>query len=154
MKDYKTDQLRNVVLLSHQGTGKTTLTESMFLASGAINRAALANGTLLMCGLCGTWAVLRARLPRAERLPQRAWLRALQQALWELAMGVAVSLIMVAGLGLPARWLGWDVVWTETSLGSGVASLLRATVEPPRPASSVSSRSAQANKAGSIGCQT
>jgi elongation factor G len=39
MREYKTEQLRNVVLLSHQGTGKTTLTESMMLASGAINRA-------------------------------------------------------------------------------------------------------------------
>ncbi|MBN1641263.1 MAG: elongation factor G [Anaerolineae bacterium] len=38
MKDYKTGQLRNIALLSHQGTGKTTLTESMMLASGAINR--------------------------------------------------------------------------------------------------------------------
>jgi elongation factor G len=39
MKDYKTGQLRNVVLLAHQGAGKTSLTESMLLASGAINRA-------------------------------------------------------------------------------------------------------------------
>ncbi|HUT19811.1 MAG TPA: elongation factor G [Anaerolineae bacterium] len=38
MKDYKTGQLRNMVFLSHQGAGKTTLTESMVLASGAINR--------------------------------------------------------------------------------------------------------------------
>jgi len=38
MKDYKTGQLRNVVFLSHQGAGKTTLTESMLLASGAISR--------------------------------------------------------------------------------------------------------------------
>jgi len=39
MKEYKTEQLRNVVLLSHQGAGKTSLVESMLLASGAINRA-------------------------------------------------------------------------------------------------------------------
>jgi len=38
MKEYKTGQLRNVVLLSHQGAGKTTLTEYMALASGTINR--------------------------------------------------------------------------------------------------------------------
>jgi elongation factor G len=38
MKDYETGQLRNVVFLSHQSAGKTTLTESMLLASGAINR--------------------------------------------------------------------------------------------------------------------
>jgi elongation factor G len=39
MKEYKTEQLRNVVLLSHQGAGKTSLVESMLLASGAISRA-------------------------------------------------------------------------------------------------------------------
>ena len=39
MKDYTTGQLRNIVLLAHQGAGKTSLTESMLLASGAINRA-------------------------------------------------------------------------------------------------------------------
>lgn len=39
MKDYKTGQLRNVVLLAHQGIGKTSLSESMLLASGAVNRA-------------------------------------------------------------------------------------------------------------------
>jgi signal transduction histidine kinase len=85
--------------------------------AGAINPSALANGTLMMCGLCGVWAVFRTRVP------QRAWW---QQMLMELAMGAAVSVIMVVGLGLPARWLGWDAAWTETSLGSGAASLLRA----------------------------
>ena len=39
MKDYQTGQLRNVVLLSHQGAGKTSLVESMLLASGALSRA-------------------------------------------------------------------------------------------------------------------
>ena len=39
MKDYKTDQLRNVAFLSHQGAGKTTLSERMLLVSGAIRRA-------------------------------------------------------------------------------------------------------------------
>jgi elongation factor G len=39
MKEYKTEQLRNVALLSHQGAGKTSLVESMLLASGALSRA-------------------------------------------------------------------------------------------------------------------
>ncbi len=39
MKEYKTEQVRNVVLLSHQSAGKTSLTESMLLASGALTRA-------------------------------------------------------------------------------------------------------------------
>ncbi len=38
MKEYSREQLRNVVLLSHSSAGKTTLTEYMLLASGAINR--------------------------------------------------------------------------------------------------------------------
>jgi signal transduction histidine kinase len=82
-----------------------------------INRAALSNGTLMMCGLCGLWAVFRTRLPR------RAWW---QQVPWELAVGAAVSLTMLFGLGLPARWLGWDAAWTEAKMGSQVASLVRA----------------------------
>jgi signal transduction histidine kinase len=84
--------------------------------AGVIHSAALANGVLMMCGVCGMWAVLRTRLP------WRAWWL---QAVWELAMGAAVSLIMAAGLGLPARWLGWDVVWTESGLGVDAASLVR-----------------------------
>ena len=38
MQTYATDRLRNVVLLSHSGAGKTSLTESLLLASGAITR--------------------------------------------------------------------------------------------------------------------
>lgn len=38
MKTYKPDKIHNVVLLSHYGAGKTSLTESMLYMSGAINR--------------------------------------------------------------------------------------------------------------------
>ncbi len=38
MKDYHTDQLRNVVLLGHGSSGKTSLAEAMLFSSGAINR--------------------------------------------------------------------------------------------------------------------
>ncbi len=38
MKVYRTDEIRNVVLLGHGGCGKTSLTEAMLYVSGATNR--------------------------------------------------------------------------------------------------------------------
>src|SRR5947209_5169495 len=38
MKEYPTDRIRNVALVSHQGTGKTSLVEAMLYDSGAITR--------------------------------------------------------------------------------------------------------------------
>jgi elongation factor G len=38
MKEYKTDQIRNIVLLGHGSSGKTSLAEAMLFHSGAINR--------------------------------------------------------------------------------------------------------------------
>ncbi|MFL7791641.1 MAG: elongation factor G [Anaerolineae bacterium] len=46
MKEYETNQLRNVVLLGHGSAGKTSLAEAMLFASGAINRMGeVENGT-------------------------------------------------------------------------------------------------------------
>lgn len=84
--------------------------------AGTIQASALTNGILMMCGVCGMWAVLRARLP------QRAWW---QQVLWELAMSAAVSLIMAIGLELPTRLPGWHMIWAESYLDSSLAFLLR-----------------------------
>jgi len=38
MKQYKTEDVRNVVVVSHAGSGKTTLCEAMLLDSGAVDR--------------------------------------------------------------------------------------------------------------------
>ena len=38
MKVYRTDEIRNVVLLGHGGSGKTSLAEAMAYVSGAVNR--------------------------------------------------------------------------------------------------------------------
>lgn len=38
MKEYTTDKIRNIVLVGHQGSGKTSLTEAMLFNTGAINR--------------------------------------------------------------------------------------------------------------------
>ena len=38
MKEYRTDEIRNVVLLGHGGSGKTSLAEAMAYVSGATNR--------------------------------------------------------------------------------------------------------------------
>ena len=47
MSDFTTDQLRNIVLLSHGGAGKTVLCEAMLHASGVISRmGTTADGTL------------------------------------------------------------------------------------------------------------
>ncbi len=38
MKVYRTDEIRNVVLLGHGGSGKTSLAEAMAYVSGAVSR--------------------------------------------------------------------------------------------------------------------
>ena len=55
-----------------------------------------------LCGACGIWAVMRIRLPAG------GWLR---QTAWELAVGLAVSLMMFFILRPLGTWLKWDAVW-------------------------------------------
>src|SRR5437016_1004594 len=38
MKTYSTDKIRNLVLIGHGGTGKTSLAEAALFVSGAVNR--------------------------------------------------------------------------------------------------------------------
>ena len=36
MKEYASDKIRNIAVLSHDGAGKTAVVESLLLASGAV----------------------------------------------------------------------------------------------------------------------
>ena len=38
MKEYQPENIRNIVLLSHSGAGKTSLSEAMLFNAGVINR--------------------------------------------------------------------------------------------------------------------
>ena len=75
---------------------------------GYIAPAAFNNGLLLLCGACGMWTVLRARVPN------RGWLF---QVIWELAVGFALSLVMAIGLDGSARLTGLETEWTRSTWG-------------------------------------
>ena len=48
MKVYRTDEIRNVVLLGHGGSGKTSLVEAMAYVSGATTRMGkVADGNMI-----------------------------------------------------------------------------------------------------------
>ncbi len=90
----------------------------LFLLSrqvGAVSAPVLGNGLLFLCGSSGLWAVLRSRLPQGR------WLR---QAVWELGVGLGLSLVMVTGIGALALLLGWEGVWLESTLRSTSVVLL------------------------------
>lgn len=92
------------------------------LQVGAVSPFVLSNGLLFLCGTCGMWVTVRTRLPRGS-----VW----RQGLWELVVGFALSLVMAAGMRLPARFLGWEAVWLQTNLGnSGIATLLLLATGP------------------------
>mgnify|MGYP001564148239 CR=1 FL=1 len=75
---------------------------------GHVAPAAFNNGVLLLCGACGIWTVLRARLPK------RGWLF---QVIWELAVGFVLSLVMAVGLDWPARLTGLTASMPRTRWG-------------------------------------
>ncbi len=75
----------------------------------AVAAPVLTNGLLFTCGTCGMWVTLRARVPESTLL---------RQVLWELGLSLLVSLLMVAGLLLPAHWLGQDHLWLASTFRS------------------------------------
>jgi len=76
---------------------------------GDLPTAVFDNGMLMLWGACGLWTVLRTRMPRS---------RLLLQALWELGVGIALSLLMGLGLHLSTDLLGWSDVWQQTAMGN------------------------------------
>jgi signal transduction histidine kinase len=92
----------------------------LFLLSrvtGTARPALFQNGTLMLCGACGIWAVVRTRLPGGS-----AW----RQMLYELGVATGLGLVMALGLRLSTAFLGWSAVWEQSNLGRGLATLLLA----------------------------
>ncbi len=85
---------------------------------GHLPPAVFDNGTLMLCGACGLWMVLRTRVPEM-RWPL--------QVAWELAVGIALSLLMAAGLRLCTDVLGWSEVWDQGGMGDFATVLLLMT---------------------------
>lgn len=86
---------------------------------GIVSPFVLGNGILFVCALCGMWSALRIRLPGGSRG---------RRAVSELAVALALSLVMGAGLPAPVRWLGWQGILQESSLSEWMAlALLWAT---------------------------
>jgi signal transduction histidine kinase len=75
------------------------------------------NGTLMLCGACGMWVVLRAQLPGKE-----AW----RQALYEVGVAMGLSLVMALGLRLSTELLGWSAVWEQSNLHPVLTTVLLA----------------------------
>jgi signal transduction histidine kinase len=89
----------------------------MSRVAGTARAALLQNGTLMLCGACGIWAVVRMRLPAGS-----AW----RQALYELGTASGLTLVMALGLRLSTGLLGWSAVWERSNLAPGLATLLLA----------------------------
>ena len=76
MTIYKSDKLRNVVLLGHGGSGKTSLAEAMLFNTGAVNRLGRvdegvegARGDLQRVAGLDPGQVAHVPIPRSEKLP-------------------------------------------------------------------------------------
>jgi signal transduction histidine kinase len=81
---------------------------------GQLSSAAFNNGVLLLCGLCGMWAVLRTRLPQGH------WLI---QGFKELVIGCALSLVMALGLYVSASVTTLVNEWAKSNWGSGAMTV-------------------------------
>ncbi len=87
----------------------------LFLLSqlaGSVSRPVMGNGWLVLAGIAGMWTVLRAHVPDG------AWWR---QGLWELGVGVLLSLGMAVGIMGASYALRWEATWREAFTGPTLA---------------------------------
>jgi signal transduction histidine kinase len=89
-----------------------------FRLAGRLPGSSLTNGVFMVCAICGTWVVLRTRVPESPPLGQ---------VLEEVGIGVALSLVMGIGVRLTSDLLGWSVLWEQTTLGEGSIIVLLMT---------------------------
>ncbi len=78
-------------------------------------------GLFFLCGVCGMWAALRIRMPRG------GWL---SQTLWELAVGLGLSLLMLYGLRRLGNFFNWDALWRVSTWPRDSVALLFACTGP------------------------
>jgi signal transduction histidine kinase len=92
----------------------------LFLTSrvtGTARPALFQNGTLMLCGTCGMWVVVRTRLPGGS---------VRRQMLYELGVAAGLSMVMALGLRLSTTLLGWSAVWGRSKLAQDLVTLLLA----------------------------
>ena len=79
----------------------------MSRVAGTARPVLLQNGTLMLCGACGMWTVVRTRMPDGN-----AW----RHVLYELGVAAGLCLVMVLGLRASTELLGWSAVWRQSNL--------------------------------------
>jgi signal transduction histidine kinase len=89
--------------------------------AGTVAPAVIGNGWFALAGTAGMWAALRARLPAGA-----PWRR----LLWELGIGFALSLVMVAGIIGPIYLLHWEAAWQAAFVQEFPAIVLLLGVGP------------------------
>jgi len=88
---------------------------------GHVNWFVFQSGLFFLCVACGIWAVLRIRFPQGH------WLK---QVAWELAAGLGVSLVMLAGLRNLGDLFNLDILWRLSTWDNGAVITLLACTGP------------------------
>ncbi|MBI5950286.1 MAG: HAMP domain-containing histidine kinase [Chloroflexi bacterium] len=94
-----------------QGLGESLLLGLLILVAagyfdGHVDWFVFQSGLFFLCGACGMWAVLRIQIP------QGGWQK---QTVWELAVGLGLSLVMVVGIFNLGNLFGLDTLWRSST---------------------------------------